>query len=45
MIEGDPAAEAIFHWTKEQKTISRRGSGPTEGPFKIGAGEGWASIC
>lgn len=40
MIEGDPAAEAIFHWTKEQKTISRRGSGPTEGPFKVGAGEG-----
>ncbi|WP_299808948.1 acetamidase/formamidase family protein [uncultured Roseibium sp.] len=40
MIQGDPAAEAIFHWTKEQKTISRRGSGPTEGPFKLGAGEG-----
>jgi acetamidase/formamidase len=40
MIEGDAAAEAIFHWTKEQKTISRRGAGPAEGRFRIGAGEG-----
>ncbi|WP_346907720.1 acetamidase/formamidase family protein [uncultured Roseibium sp.] len=40
MIKGDPAAEAIYHWTKEEKTIARRGSGPTEGPFERGSGEG-----
>ncbi len=40
MIEGDAAAEAIFHWTSEQKTIARRGAGPTQGPFVRGSGEG-----
>ena len=40
MIADDPGAEVIFHWTKEQKTMARRGSGPTEGPFIRGAGEG-----
>src|SRR5882724_6793788 len=27
MIADDPGAEAIFHWTKEQKTMARRGAG------------------
>ncbi|WP_371345560.1 acetamidase/formamidase family protein [Ancylobacter sp. IITR112] len=40
MIEGDRAAEEIFHWTKDRKTLSRRGAGATEGPFTYGAGEG-----
>lgn len=40
MIAGDAAAEEIFRWTREQKTISRRGAGPTEGPFTHGSGEG-----
>lgn len=40
MIEGDRAAEDIFRWTKEQKTLRRRGAGATEGPFTYGAGEG-----
>src|SRR6202000_3560028 len=40
MIADDPGAEAVFHWTKEQKTMARRGSGPTEGPVIRGAGEG-----
>ncbi len=40
MIEGDRAAEDIFRWTKEQKTLRRRGAGATEGPFTHGAGEG-----
>ncbi|MGV8832303.1 MAG: acetamidase/formamidase family protein [Devosia sp.] len=40
MIEGDEAAEAIFHWTKDEKTMRRRGAGATEGPFVYGAGEG-----
>lgn len=40
MIAGDPAAEEIFLWTKDQKTLRRRGAGATEGPFTYGAGEG-----
>lgn len=40
MIEGDLAAEEIFHWTKDEKTMVRRGAGPGEGPFTIGSGEG-----
>lgn len=40
MIKGDSAAEEIFLWTKEQKTLRRRGAGPEAGPFKIGSGEG-----
>jgi acetamidase/formamidase len=40
MIKDDPAAEAIFHWTRDEKTIPRRGAGPTEGKLKFGPGEG-----
>ncbi|MCB4770364.1 acetamidase/formamidase family protein [Ancylobacter sp. Lp-2] len=40
MIAGDKAAEEIFLWTREQKTLRRRGAGATEGPFTYGAGEG-----
>lgn len=40
MIEGDRAAEEIFLWTKDQKTLRRRGAGTTDGPFTYGAGEG-----
>jgi acetamidase/formamidase len=40
MVEGDQAAEAIFHWTREEKTIERRGAGPAEGVFQKGSGEG-----
>ena len=40
MIAGDPGAESVFHWTREHKAIARRGSGPTEGPFIRGSGEG-----
>jgi acetamidase/formamidase len=40
MIAGDPGAESVFHWTREHKAVARRGSGPTEGPFIRGAGEG-----
>ncbi|MBB3771588.1 acetamidase/formamidase [Angulomicrobium tetraedrale] len=40
MIAGDPAAEKIFLWTKDEKTLRRRGAGATEGPFTHGAGEG-----
>lgn len=40
MIKDDPAAEAIFRWTKDEKTVRRRGAGPTEGKLKFGPGEG-----
>ena len=40
MIQGDPGAESVFQWTREHKAVARRGSGPTEGPFIRGAGEG-----
>ncbi|TJX00781.1 acetamidase, partial [Neisseria gonorrhoeae] len=40
MIKDDPGAESVFKWTKEHKAVARRGSGPTEGPFIRGAGEG-----
>ncbi|WP_428029561.1 acetamidase/formamidase family protein [Ancylobacter sp.] len=40
MIEGDRAAEDIFRWTKDQKTLRRRGAGATDGPFTYGSGEG-----
>ncbi|TYC58317.1 acetamidase [Rhodobacterales bacterium] len=40
MIAGDAAAEEIFHWTAEEKTIKRRGAGPEDGPYQHGSGEG-----
>jgi acetamidase/formamidase len=40
MIANDPGAESVFHWTREHKTVVRRGAGPTEGPFLRGSGEG-----
>jgi acetamidase/formamidase len=40
MIAGDPGAESVFHWTREHKAVSRRGAGPTDGPFRLGSGEG-----
>ena len=40
MVAGDPGAESVFHWTREHKSVARRGAGPTEGPFQRGSGEG-----
>jgi acetamidase/formamidase len=40
MIADDPGAESVFHWTREHKAVTRRGAGPTEGPFVRGSGEG-----
>jgi len=40
MIAGDPGAQSVFEWTREHKAVSRRGAGPAEGPFRLGAGEG-----
>jgi hypothetical protein len=47
MIEGDPGAQSVFHWTKDAKNIDRRGAGPMDAPIHgRGAGEGFGvHIC
>ncbi|RZI92355.1 MAG: AraC family transcriptional regulator, partial [Rubrivivax sp.] len=47
MIDGDPGAESVFHWTPERKNVDRRGAGPMEPTiFGRGAGEGFGvHIC
>jgi len=30
MVTGDPGAESVFHWTKDQKNVNRRGAGPMD---------------
>src|SRR3984957_6530129 len=47
MIAGDAAAEELFRWTREGKTVDRRGAGPMDASvFGRGAGEGFGvHIC
>jgi acetamidase/formamidase/AraC-like DNA-binding protein len=47
MIEGDPGAESVFHWTASKKNVDRRGAGPIDASiFGRGAGEGFGvHIC
>jgi acetamidase/formamidase/AraC-like DNA-binding protein len=47
MIAGDAAAEDVFRWTCESKTVDRRGAGPMDASvFGRGAGEGFGvHIC
>jgi acetamidase/formamidase/AraC-like DNA-binding protein len=47
MIAGDAAAEEVFRWTSETKTVDRRGAGPMDASvFGRGAGEGFGvHIC
>ncbi len=41
MIAGDLGAESVFHWTKDEKNVDRRGAGPMDASqFGRGAGEG-----
>src|ERR1700730_6937070 len=41
MIEGDPGAESVFHWTRDKKNVDRRGAGPLDAAIPgRGAGEG-----
>ena len=41
MIQGNPGAESVYHWTKNQKNVNRRGAGPMKPTlFGRGAGEG-----
>lgn len=47
MIENDPGAESVFHWTKEGKNVDRRGAGPMDAStYGRGPGEGFGvHIC
>ena len=47
MVKGDPGAESVFLWTKDQKGVNRRGAGPIDGKLLgRGAGEGFGvHIC
>jgi acetamidase/formamidase/AraC-like DNA-binding protein len=47
MIQGDPGAEDVFHWTHDCKHVDRRGAGPMDAStFGRGAGEGFGvHIC
>ena len=47
MIKGDPGAESVFLWTKDQKNVNRRGAGPMDASIHgRGAGEGFGvHIC
>jgi acetamidase/formamidase/AraC-like DNA-binding protein len=47
MVEGDPGAESVYHWTADEKTCDRRGSGPMDASaLGRGAGEGFGvHIC
>jgi acetamidase/formamidase/AraC-like DNA-binding protein len=47
MIHGDASAESVFHWTRETKTVDRRGAGPMDASiYGRGAGEGFGvHIC
>ncbi len=47
MIDGDPGAQSVFHWTAGKKGVDRRGAGPLDASiFGRGAGEGFGvHIC
>ncbi len=41
MVQGDPGAESVFHWTAGRKNVNRRGAGPMDASiYGRGAGEG-----
>lgn len=47
MIAGDPGAESVFRWTRNEKSVDRRGAGPMDASiYGRGAGEGFGvHIC
>ena len=47
MVAGDPGAESVFEWTRDRKSVDRRGAGPMNASiFGRGAGEGFGvHIC
>lgn len=47
MVQGDPAAESVFHWQHDHKAVDRRGAGPMDASaVGRGPGEGFGvHIC
>jgi acetamidase/formamidase/AraC-like DNA-binding protein len=47
MVQGDPGAESVFHWSASRKNVDRRGAGPMDASiYGRGAGEGFGvHIC
>jgi len=47
MVQGDPGAESVFHWSAARKNVDRRGAGPMDASiYGRGAGEGFGvHIC
>ncbi|HTJ95751.1 MAG TPA: acetamidase/formamidase family protein [Pararobbsia sp.] len=47
MVQDDPGAESVFHWTATRKNVDRRGAGPMDASiYGRGAGEGFGvHIC
>ncbi|MGU3537333.1 acetamidase/formamidase family protein [Methylobacterium sp. A54F] len=44
MIDGDPGAESVYHWTKDRMAVSPRGAGPMDAKLGPGGGLG-VHIC
>jgi acetamidase/formamidase len=40
MIHGDRGIESVYHWTREQKNVKRRGAGPMNAANGAGGGQG-----
>ena len=40
MISGDRGVESVYHWTREQKNVKRRGAGPMNAANGAGGGQG-----
>jgi acetamidase/formamidase len=40
MIHGDRGIESVYHWTREQKNVKRRGAGPMDAANGAGGGQG-----
>lgn len=40
MISGDRGIESVYHWTRDQKNVKRRGAGPMNAANGAGGGQG-----
>ncbi|MFV0298905.1 MAG: acetamidase/formamidase family protein [Hyphomicrobiaceae bacterium] len=40
MVAGDPGAESVYHWTKDKKSVNRRGAGAMDAAKGAGDGAG-----
>jgi acetamidase/formamidase len=40
LLTGDAGAESVYHWTRDQKNVDRRGAGPMDAANGAGGGQG-----